>query len=523
MGLFLTNSIKIPLGGMDSAMDRVARLTGLGRGKIKGLTLYKQSVDARDKSDVHFVCSFLFECDRPFVKGCKAHTLPQDYLQGVARTSQPKSYVVVGAGPAGLFAALYLSLAGHRVTVVERGKDIDGRRLAVSSFFNGGELDENTNVQFGLGGAGAFSDGKLTTGISSPLARTVFCELVRCGAPSEIMYSALPHVGTDNLYTVVGALRDKIIANGGSFMFECCVTDFIVQNGVCKGVCVTSNGKQSELYADAVLLCCGHSARNIFQKLVEIGVETKFKPFAVGVRVEHPREFIDQSQYGLFATHRDLSAASYKLVHNGTERSCYSFCMCPGGTVVAASSEKGLLVVNGMSQYARNAANSNSALVVTVSADDMQRWGYGTDALCGMRFQRELERKAFELGGGNYVAPCQNTADFQANVASHGLDVQPSYPRGVRLANLRELLPAEICDALAEGLQAFDRKIKGFGTSGVLTGVEARTSSPVRICRNDQFQSSLIGLYPVGEGAGYAGGIVSAAVDGLRVAKYLVD
>ncbi len=525
MGLFLTNSIKIPLGQMDSAKQKVSKLTGLPCAKINNLTLYKQSVDARKKDDVHFVCSFLFECNKSTVNGCKPFVLPKDYLVDVPKTNCPKKFIVVGAGPSGLFAALYLSLAGHSVTVIERGKDIDGRKAAVSAFFNGGALDENTNVQFGLGGAGAFSDGKLTTGISSPLTRTVFSELVRCGAPADIMYSALPHVGTDNLYTVVGNLRDKITSCGGKFLFETCVTDFLVQNGVCVGVQVCSGNTSSDLYADAVLLCCGHSARNIFKKLVDIGVETKFKPFAVGVRIEHTRQFIDNSQYGLFATHRDLSAASYKLVHNGTERSCYSFCMCPGGVVVAASSEQNSVVVNGMSCYARNADNSNSALVVTVNADDMARWGYGSDdALCGMRFQRDLERKAFNLGCGNYVAPCQNAKDFQTGAISDEFSVQPSYPRGVRSANLRELFPTEISDAIADGLRAFNGKIKGFGDIGVLTGVETRTSSPVKICRDSQtFQSSLVGLYPIGEGAGYAGGIVSAAVDGLRVAKHLSD
>ena len=518
MALYLSKSIKIPLGKTGESTQMLCRLVGLNEKQIRNVVLYKQSVDARDKSNVHFVCSFLFECDKPFVRNATPFALPVDALQNVPKTTCKQNVVVVGSGPSGLFAALYLCLAGHDVTVVEKGMDIDGRKKAVQEFFDGGKFDKNTNVQFGLGGAGTFSDGKLTTGISSPLTRSVFCEFVRNGAPQDIMYSALPHIGTDKLSVVVANMRDKIIRTGGKFLFETSVTDFVIQNGVCKGVIAERNGDTIRLVADKTLLCCGHSARDIFAKLVERGVETKFKPFAVGVRVEHKRSFIDKNQYGLFATHRDLSAASYKLAHNGTKRSCYSFCMCPGGVVVAANSEPDSVVVNGMSKYARDDQNSNSALVVTVNADDMEAWGYGTDSLCGMRFQIDLERKAYALGGGDYVAPCQSVADFAGTQPLQNDEVVASYPRGVKSVNLRELLPAEICDEILDGLTDFDRKIDGFARCGVITGVETRTSSPVKICRNDSFESSLFGLFPVGEGAGYAGGIVSAAVDGLRVA-----
>ena len=266
-------------------------------------------------------------------------------------------------------------------------------------------------------------------------------------------------------------------------------------------------------------MATGHSSRDVFELLRSVGANVVPKAFAVGLRVEHTREFIDNAQYGLFATHRDLSAASYKLVHNGAKHSCYSFCMCPGGYVVPANSEADTVVVNGMSNYARDAANSNSALVVTVSPDDISRFGYGNDVFSGMRFQQDLERRAYALGGGNYVAPCQNVTDFALNKLSDGFSVAPSYKRGVKSANLRTLLPDEITESICEALAVFDCKIKGFGSCGVLTGVETRTSSPVRILRGDDFQSNVGNIYPTGEGAGYAGGIVSSAVDGLRVAQ----
>lgn len=518
MSFYLTKPLNIPLGhDVNEVRDLLLKKLRLGENQLKSVALHRQSVDARDKNDVHFVCSYVVETTRvpqnaaPFVP-------PQDVFCNVPRSAQPKSCIVVGAGPAGLFAALYLVQAGWHVTVVERGGDVEERRKKVQKFFDGGAFDPDTNVQFGLGGAGTFSDGKLTTGISSPLTYSVFRQFVRSGAPSDIMTSALPHVGTDKLVKVVADMRDEIERHGGEFLFDSAVCDFVLREGRVCGVTL-ANGEH--LCADCVILACGHSARDIFARLAELGANVVFKPFAVGLRIEHTRKFINEAQYGaIFATHRDLPSASYKLVMNGADRSCYSFCMCPGGTVVAANSEQNSVVVNGMSNYLRDADNSNSALVVNVTERDMSDWGY-RGALAGVDFQRDLERRAYLSGGGDYVAPCQNASDFVENRLSDGFDVLPSYPRGVKSANLRALLPDPVADTLATALGYFDTKIRGFGSRGVLVGVESRTSSPVRIVRGEDFQSNLSGLYPAGEGAGYAGGIVSAAVDGLKVAMSL--
>lgn len=517
MAFYLTKPLNIPLGqDVNDVRKRLLKQLKLRENELSQYWLHKQSVDARNKSDVHFVCSYVVEASI-IPTNATPYEIPQDVLLNVEKLQIDASCIVVGAGPAGLFAALYLAKSGIRVTVIERGSDVIERQAKVQEFQSGGEFDENCNVQFGLGGAGTFSDGKLTTGISSPLTYTVFKQLVRSGAPRDILTSALPHVGTDKLVDVVANLRDEIVSYGGEFLFNCSVTDFIVCNGRVNGV-ILENG--NKLYAGNVLLACGHSARNIFYCLASHGAEFAFKPFAVGLRIEHSREFINTSQYGaLYATHRDLPTASYKLVYNGTTHSCYSFCMCPGGVVVAANSEHDTVVVNGMSNYLRDATNSNSALVVNVTAEDVKAYGYGDGPFAGLEFQRDLERRAYSIAGGNYLAPCQNVVDFRANRLSVTFDMQPSYPRGVKSANLHELLPETICDTICQALEVFDRKIKGFGSSGVFTGVESRTSSPVKILRDETYQSNLKGLYPIGEGAGYAGGIVSSAVDGLRVAK----
>ena len=521
MPFYLTKPIKIPLGqNVTDVRKKLASFLKIKESELTSFHLHKQSVDARNKGDVHFVCSYVVQTNSKPINAT-LYEQPQDVLQAATRIQTDRHCVVVGAGPAGLFAALCLAKSGFHVTVVERGSDVLERKAKVDAFFSGGQFDEQTNVQFGLGGAGTFSDGKLTTGISSPLTYTVFQQLTRCGAPQQILTDALPHVGTDKLVAVVANMRDEIVGCGGKFLFNTTVTDFIFEHGVAKGVVL--NGTEM-LYADFTLLACGHSARDIFHCLQRRGVELTFKPFAVGLRIEHSREFINAAQYGeLFATHRDLPSASYKLVYNGDTHSCYSFCMCPGGIVVAANSERDTVVVNGMSDYMRNAANSNSALVVNVTAEDVRQYGYGSDALSGVRFQQDLERRAYALAEGNYLAPCQNVVDFVANRQSTGFDLAPSYPRGVTSVNLRQLLPAEICQTICQALQEFDRKIKGFGSSGVLTGVESRTSSPVRIVRDETFQSNIRGLYPIGEGAGYAGGIVSSAVDGLKVALKIVE
>lgn len=526
---FLTKPINVPLGQSvqgEKLTDRLAKFLGTTPTHIQSASLHKQSVDARNKSDVHFVCSYVVESDKTFLKNAAPYVPPQDVL--LSATSCVKgSCVVVGAGPSGLFLARYLAACGVQVTVVERGSDVYVRSQKVQNFFDGGTLDPDCNVQFGLGGAGTFSDGKLTTGISSPLVNTVFNEFVRSGAPKQILTDAMPHVGTDNLVSVVDNMRRAVEMDGGRFLFDTTVTDLLIERGKAVGVEVRRKGSPTtdKIYADCVALCVGHSARQMFHTLVKHGVDVRFKPFAVGLRVEHPRKFIDVAQYGqLFATHRDLGAATYKLVNNVDGRACYSFCMCPGGVVVPATSEAQAVVVNGMSNFARNDANSNSALVVSVSHDDVMRYGFTDPIFGGVDFQEYLERKAYEMGGGNFVAPCQNVTDFLAGKTSTEFDTLPSYFRGTVSADLCDLLPQDITNILLRSLTYFGTKIKDFDACGVLTGVETRTSSPVKILRDpNTFQSNVSSLYPVGEGAGHAGGIVSSAVDGLKAAQAIVN
>lgn len=518
---YITKPINIPLGqDVNDVREKLCRKLALKDKELVSFRLHRQSLDARDKSDVHYVCSYVIQATRA-PRQAVVYQQPIDVLQQAKPRMDAPSCIVVGAGPAGLFCALYLAKSGAKVTVVERGSDVPLRSKKVQRFFRGGDLDERCNVQFGLGGAGTFSDGKLTTGISSPLTYTVFSQLVRSGAPADILTSSLPHVGTDKLVDVVARLRDEIVSYGGRFVFDALVTDFIVNDNVVTGVEIDSCQK---LFADCVVLACGHSARDVFARLYDLGADILFKPFAVGLRIEHSRQFVDSAQYGsVLCTHRDLPSASYKLVHNGKQHSCYTFCMCPGGEVVCATSENGGVVVNGMSNYRREGEYSNSALVVNVTAQDVLSYGFGDDPFAGVRFQRHLERKAFELGGGNYVAPCQNVTDFRLGRNSERLEFVPTYQRGAKIADLHALLPKPVCDALCEALDNFDGKIKGFGTSGVLVGVESRTSSPVRIVRDEDMQSNLRHLYPTGEGAGYAGGIVSSAVDGLKVAMKILS
>lgn len=527
MSLYLTNPFPIPLDKANDHEYLTAKLRSLLRAHRKDFlsySLYKRSIDARDKSNVHFVCSYVVNCSSP-PQNATPYQEPADVFENAGVVSSRDSCVVVGAGPAGLFAALYLCKCGLDVVIVERGRDVIPRKQAVDEFFNGGQFNPNTNIQFGLGGAGTFSDGKLTSNLSgTSLGRSVFNMFVNCGAPCEILYNAMPHIGTDNLVNVVAALRNAIVNCGGKFMFDAQVVDLVLNGDNVEGVAVKQNGTTFNISAQYTILACGHSARDTFEMLSQRGAKMQFKPFAVGLRVEHTREFINTAQYGkLFATHRDLSSATYKLTHKCADgHGCYSFCMCPGGVVVAANSEYDSVVVNGMSNFDRLALNSNSALVVTVNAQDVCRYGYGQDLFSGVRFQRDLEQKAYMLGGGGYVAPCQNVTDFLQNRVSSQFDVIPSYPMGVKSCNLRELLPTDLANNLAEALTAFNRKIQGFGASGVLVGVETRTSSPIRIMRDDNFQSNLKRLYPIGEGAGYAGGIVSSAVDGLRAAMSIV-
>jgi uncharacterized FAD-dependent dehydrogenase len=425
--------------------------------------------------------------------------------------------IVIGIGPCGLFAGLLLAEMGFRPLILERGKAVRERTVDTFGLWNKGELDPESNVQFGEGGAGTFSDGKLYSQIKDPghRGRKVLQEFVEAGAPPEILYVSKPHIGTFRLVKMVETMRAKIESLGGEILFRNRVEDLIVEEGKVRGVVLTSGER---LDADNVILAVGHSARDTFEMIHRRGVAIEAKPFSIGFRIEHPQALIDRCRYGPQAGHPLLGAADYKLVHHcGNGRSVYSFCMCPGGTVVAAASEPGGVVTNGMSQYSRDERNANSGIVVGITPDD-----YPSGPLAGIDFQRHWERRAFELGGGTYEAPGQLVGDFLAGRPSREFgSVLPSYRPGVRLGDLSTCLPDYAIEAIREALPAFDKSIPGFAMNeALLTAVETRTSSPIRIPRKDDFQSlDTEGLYPAGEGAGYAGGILSAAVDGIRVAE----
>ena len=428
----------------------------------------------------------------------------------IVNRKSSKRPVIIGAGPAGLFSALTLAQNGIKPIIIEQGKTVDERKKDVEEFQKTGKLNTLSNVQFGEGGAGTFSDGKLTSGIHNPLCKIVLKEFYNFGAPEQILYINKPHIGTDNLINIIRNMRNEIIKLGGEFLFNEKVTDFEFENSKVTAVIC---GKRIE--TDTVILAIGHSARSTFEKLYEKGVKMEKKNFSIGVRIEHKQSMINKSQYGEI-TKLKLPPAEYKMAYHGENRSCYTFCMCPGGTVIASSSEPETIVTNGMSVYARNGENANSAVLVNVTPNDFK----GESPLEGMYFQKDLEQKAFKLGGSNYNAPIQRFEDFENNVKStHIGEIKPTYKPGVTLSNLNEILPDFISKTLIEGIKYFDKSIKGFAhPDAILTGVETRSSSPVQITRNENKQSNIKGLYPCGEGAGYAGGIMSAAVDGIKCA-----
>ena len=491
--------------------------------EIASVRLARKSVDARDKGDVHFSLTLDVETKRPLArlpKGAEALKAEEPLVLPEARALAHRP-LVVGLGPAGLFAGLRLAQAGVRPIVIERGKNVDDRARAVEAFWAGGAFQPGSNVQFGEGGAGAFSDGKLTTGIKDPRCREVLNTLYRMGAPEEILYLAKPHIGTDHLRNVVKNLRSEILRLGGEVRFETKLASLIAENGRVMGAVLESGGKAETIQACDVILAVGHSARDTFEMLNEMGVPMSQKAFSIGARIEHWQKMINRSQYGAACAHPALGAADYKLsVHLPSGRSAYTFCMCPGGRVVAAASEDGGVVVNGMSYFARDGENANSALLIGVGPGDFG----ADDPLAGMRFQRKWEQAAFRAGGSDYSAPAQRVGDFLAGRASTGAGrVSPTYRPGVKWTDLRACLPDFVAESMKEALPLLDRRLHGFADpDAVLTGVETRSSSPVRIERDANCLSELKGLYPCGEGAGYAGGILSAAVDGLRCADALL-
>lgn len=494
----------------DELFEKIYKKYKINKNDVTERRIIKKSIDARNKADIFYNYSVKLECkNENKIKNVQIVKKEEPFKIIVNRKSS-KRPVIIGAGPAGLFSALTLAQNGIKPIIIEQGKTVDERKKDVEEFQKTGKLNTLSNVQFGEGGAGTFSDGKLTSGIHNPLCKIVLKEFYNFGAPEQILYINKPHIGTDNLINIIRNMRNEIIKLGGEFLFNEKVTDFEFENSKVTAVIC---GKRIE--TDTVILAIGHSARSTFEKLYEKGVKMEKKNFSIGVRIEHKQSMINKSQYGEI-TKLKLPPAEYKMAYHGENRSCYTFCMCPGGTVIASSSEPETIVTNGMSVYARNGENANSAVLVNVTPNDFK----GESPLEGMYFQKDLEQKAFKLGGSNYNAPIQRFEDFENNVKStHIGEIKPTYKPGVTLSNLNEILPDFISKTLIEGIKYFDKSIKGFAhPDAILTGVETRSSSPVQITRNENKQSNIKGLYPCGEGAGYAGGIMSAAVDGIKCA-----
>lgn len=518
--------LRLPLEHPPEALRAaIVRRLGIGADDLVDFAVFKRSYDAR-KSDA---LTFIYTIDltlknetevlNKFAGDRHVGPAPDTDYRFVGRAPEHfgQRPLVVGFGPCGIFAALVLAQMGFRPIVLERGKAVRERTQDTWGLWRKHVLNPESNVQFGEGGAGTFSDGKLYSQIKDPkhYGRKVLTEFVKAGAPEEILYVSKPHIGTFRLVGMVETMRAEIESLGGEIRFQQRVADVLIDNGHIRGVTLASG---EQLRSDHVVLALGHSARDTFEMLHERGVFMEAKPFSVGFRIEHPQSLIDKARLGKYAGNPLLGAADYKLVHHAKNgRSVYSFCMCPGGTVVAATSEPNRVVTNGMSQYSRNERNANAGIVVGITPDD-----YPGGPLAGIAFQRELESRAFVLGGGDYNAPAQLVGDFIAGRPSTELGaVEPSYKPGVTLGDLSTALPAYAIDAMREAIPAFERQIKGFSMhDAVLTGVETRTSSPLRLTRGDDYQSlNVKGLYPAGEGAGYAGGILSAGVDGIRVAE----
>ena len=524
------SEVKLPLDHAEADLELAirARLKDL-RVPSDGLvryTVFRRAHDARKRSDIKL--TYIIDVEVKDEASARQHldahphcsVTPDMAYRFVAQAPANANLlrpVVIGMGPCGLFAGLILAQMGFRPIILERGKAVRERTKDTWGLWRKNVLNPESNVQFGEGGAGTFSDGKLYSQIKDPkhYGRKVLDEFVKAGAPEDILYLSRPHIGTFRLVSMVEKMRATIHQLGGEVRFEQRVEDIDIDNGKVRGVKL-SNGET--LRCDHVVLAVGHSARDTFQMLHDRGVYMEPKPFSLGFRIEHPQGVIDRSRFGKFAGHKLLGAADYKVVHHCSNgRAVYSFCMCPGGTVVAATSEPGRVVTNGMSQYSRNERNANAGIVVGITPDD-----YPGGPLAGIAFQRKWEERAFELGGGDYCAPGQLVGDFIAGRPSTSLgSVEPSYKPGVRPTDLSTALPDYVIEAIREALPQLDKKIPGFAMhDAVLTGVETRTSSPLRVRRGDDFQSiNVEGLYPAGEGAGYAGGIYSAAIDGIEVAE----
>lgn len=504
---------------------KISEILGLPVAEIINYIIIKKNIDSRHPKNILFIYSLDVEVrDTKLIKNWSGpHRVrlqaPYIYQEKIITKKINKKIMVVGSGPCGLFTALLLAKAGLRPVLIERGKDLDSRIKDVDKFIKQRKLNPESNLQFGEGGAGTFSDGKLYTLINDPRSKYLFSELVKFGAPKEILTSGAPHIGTDKLREVIKNIRQEIIKLGGEIRFKTCLTGLELKGKKIKAVILNN---QEKFLVDDLVLATGHSARDTYRMLYEQKINMSAKAFSVGLRIEHRAEMINKARYGAFYNHQKLGPARYKLVeHLKNNRSVYTFCMCPGGYVMAAASEKGGVVVNGMSKYAQDGVNSNSALLVPVTPTDFS----SDHPLAGIEFQRQWERAAYLAGGSDYSAPGQLVGDFLERKASTKIkNVIPSYQPGVKLTSLDSCLPKYVVESIREALPLMDKKLKGFASpEAILTGVETRSSSPVRLERDEKCESNILGVYPAGEGAGQAGGIVSSALDGLRVAEIIIE
>jgi uncharacterized FAD-dependent dehydrogenase len=523
--MYRIQQVKLPIDHKEEdLLIKAAEALRIKKEDIKEISIFRKSIDARKKDEILFTYTLDVDTYKD-VKISKRNTnvfVAEPFIYDVKATGEKQLNnrpLVVGSGPSGLFCALLLAEKGYRPIILERGKTVKERVKDIEKFWKDGILNTNSNVQFGEGGAGTFSDGKLNTLIKdrSKRGKKVLDEMVEAGAPAEIAYINKPHIGTDLLRNVLVNIRKKIISMGGTFRFEECLTDIIIKDDAVYRIITESD----IIETDVLVLAIGHSARDTYEMLSN-KLKLEAKPFAIGVRIEHPQKMISEAQYGEMAGNPLLGPADYKFVHKSKNgRSVYTFCMCPGGVVTASSSETEAVVTNGMSFYDRDLENANSAIVVQINPEDFG----GVEApLAGVEFQRFWERKAYEAGGGNYRAPVQLFKDFkEKNISSSFGEIYPTYRPGCTFANLWQCLPDYVCESIAEGITAFGKLLMNFDRpDALLTGVETRTSSPVRIRRNDEMQANIKGIYPCGEGSGYAGGIMSAAIDGLKVAEQII-
>ena len=509
--------VNIDNNSVDELKTQVSKKLKINCNEIIDIKINKKSIDARRKDNIKYI----YEVDVKLKDEYKIKlsndiivTPDETYKYEITgKLKQEKPIVVVGSGPAGLFTTYMLSKEGYNVLLIERGEKVEDRVKTIEEFWNNNKLNENSNVQFGEGGAGTFSDGKLNTLKKDKENRQkeVFKIFVENGAPEEILYDSKPHIGTDILRTVIKNMREKIIEFGGTIRYNTCLTNINIENNKIKSIIVNNT---EEIETNDLILAIGHSARDTFKMLYDKGIYMEPKPFAVGIRIQHPQKMINESQYGAGV---DLPPASYKLTYQTKEkRGVYSFCMCPGGFVVNASSENNRLAINGMSNYKRDEENANSALIVTVSKED-----YGNNPLDGIEFQRKLEERAYKAGNG--LIPIQTYKGFKENKIDGLGNINPVFKGNYHLANINEVLPKYISDSLKEAIEYFGKKIKGFNCDdSIIAAIESRTSSPVRITRNDNFNSNIIGIYPIGEGAGYAGGITTSAIDGLKAFEQII-